>query len=186
MFACSGKRCPNYLKWQVWYLINEMLDYLDFWCVYRPLSRGSNFHVSIKYYKWLFNLKNEVRERVLIAMLSCQKSFHESCRYRFFISFWQQCLSVKDLLSTKSFFNNISFNIFFSISQRKDFIIKHSSTWPKANVSAEKVPLTIRFIFIDFHAIGENNFSFLCRNLMNPPWDEFPFKLALHLESMEF
>ena len=123
---------------------------------------------------------------VLIVMFSCQKSFHESCRYRFLISFWQQCLSVKDLLSTKSFFDNISFDIFFfSISQRKDFIIKHSSTWPKANIPAEKVLLTICFIFIDFHAIGEN-FSFLCRNLMNPPWDEFPFKLALHLESMEF
>ena len=157
-----------------------MLDYLDFWCGHRPLSRGCNFHMSIKnYYKWLFFLKNEVKSGVLIVMFSCQKSFHELCRYQFLISFWQQCLLVKDLLSTKSFFDNISFDIFF-------FIIKHSSAWPKANISAEKVLLTIRFIFIDFHAIGENNFSFLCKNLMNPPWDEFPFKLALHLESMEY
>ena len=74
-----------------YYLRNEMLDYLDFWYVHRPLSHGNN----LSYVKLLqmitFFLKDEGRERGSSNIL-LSEIISESCRYRFLISFQRQFL----------------------------------------------------------------------------------------------
>ena len=61
---------------------------------------------------------------------------------------------------------NSSDTCLFIVSKINGLILKHvSRVCAKASVSAARVLLTTLFIFLDFHAIGENDLLFLYKNI---------------------